>query len=522
MIGGRASIRGRTPSVQISAFERFIANIDGTPGNSWSDCDEMVDGQSYELDGLYATGDCQRIVLDDAGRVHELFVSNLQRDSYFTEPRTSRSIIDSPCPGCSVLEGGGPTTGILVERTSRNASAPYSSQRDIVPGDNGIDWLDSCELPVDTAPSFADIYEGDLWKPELRKQMSPWTRPNIYGYTFGDDVPSAQIASGWHVLDDFRYGAGVPDNRPIAFDYYEDATALSTFYVRDDSWMDMASDGIAFSGTVVVADGATLDIAAGVTVTFNGDLVVESGATLATGGLTTLAFGPSAQLQVDGSVSALETTFTEANTGQGWGGIDVLGAGDLNLSGGAIVEYAATGVTVYDGATATIAGSTLRHNTVGLDVFSDDGTTVSASTIEQNGTGIRTGVPQTAPGAPLPCFTTCRSTIELIDSFVNDNDDNGVYAISVNAGIRRTEMSDNGQSGLRVADATVNPFNDNILDGNGNGAIGLGTTHDGISVLTGGNIQMVDQNDSYGINRVVNSLGYELAIASGGTAFVGT
>src|SRR5690606_35228592 len=166
----------------------------------------------------------------------------------------------------------------------------------------------------------------------------------------------------------------------------------------------------------------------------------------------------------------------------------------------------------------------LRDNAVGLDVLSSAGTTVSGSVIEQNGTGIRSGVPQAGPGAPVFCFGVCRSAFTLLDSHVNDNDGNGVYAISVGADIQRTEMSGNGQSGLRVADADVFPFFRNILEANGQSGLSFGGSggYDGISVLMGGDLQMVDENDGPGINRVANNVGRELSVASGGTAFIGT
>ena len=268
-----------------SAFERALINLDPSEDASkrWIDCDEMVDGRTYALRDLFATGECQRIVLDGPSPVDELYISNLQRASYFGTLVTVQSQIDNNCPGCNTLETGQPTTGLAVERTRRNATLPFNARRDLIPGDNGLDVLPSCQRVIGNGPTMEEHYGGDLWRPEERRQLSPWTRPNIYGYTFGADVPRDMYAVGYHVLDDFRYGAGPVSNRPIQFDYHRDATALDTFYVREDSWMDAASDGLVFTGTVVVTDGATLHIEDGVNVTFEGGLVAEPGAKIVRG-----------------------------------------------------------------------------------------------------------------------------------------------------------------------------------------------------------------------------------------------
>lgn len=243
------------------------------------------------------------------------------------------------------------------------------------------------------------------------------------------------------------------------------------------------------------------------------DLTIPAGETWDFGAVT-IAFVSGASLIVEGTLNAVGTTFTEAEAGQGWGEIAV--AGELTMDD-ATVEYADTGITVYEPATATIANSTLRHNTVGLDVLSAAGTTVSGSLITENGTGIRSGVPQEGPGAPVYCFGVCRSTLTVSESEVVDNTGHGVYAISVDADIRETVMSDNGGSGLRISDATVDPFFENILEGNS-----AGTPSDGIYVLTGGDLQMQALQNPYGVNRIADNGGRELTAASGATVFVGS
>src|SRR5690606_33068556 len=126
------------------------------------------------------------------------------------------------------------------------------------------------------------------------------------------------------------------------------------------------------------------------------------------------------------------------------------------------------------------------------------------------------------PGAPLPCFAFCRSTLSVSNSEIIDNTGNGVYAISVNADIQHTVMSGNGGSGLRVSDARVDPFTWNVIEENGLQAQSAKAVP-GVWILAGGDLQMhLDRpNDSYGYNRLANNGSSELTVAAGGTAFIG-
>src|SRR5690606_829998 len=272
---------------------------------------------------------------------------------------------------------------------------------------------------------------------------------------------------------------------------------------------------------------------AGMVETYRPTLFASSGGEVFPGGSITVGadqewrwydvavrFGLGAGMVVEsgGTLEAYGTRFSD--TGQGWDGIAVSGsftADDVT------VEHAEIGVTVYEPGTATIANSTLRENTVGLDVLSDGGTSVSGSLIAENGTGLRSGVPQEGPKTPVSCFGSCRSVFSLLDSEVVDNTGHGVYAISVNADIRRSVMSDNGGSGLRVSDATVDPFVENIVERNDVGGGGFAPADDGILILTAGDLQMRnDEPPLYGYNRVADNGGFELKVNPGGTAFVGS
>ncbi len=232
----------------------------------------------------------------------------------------------------------------------------------------------------------------------------------------------------------------------------------------------------------------------------------------------TLELPQGQRLIVEGDLTLDGTTLTAADPSDPmlrWGGVQV--AGTFAAENGTTIEHATAGVTTYLGSTATISGSTLRDNGAGLDVLADGGTTVSGTMITGNGTGVRSGVPQPL-GGTVACRGTCRSSFTLFDSDVVDNGGNGVYALYANADIQETTMSGNGLSGLRVSNATVNPFDHNVLEANG-----MGQSEDGLWVLAGGNVQMLsdDPQELYGVNRLAGNDGYELWVFSGGTAFVG-
>lgn len=242
------------------------------------------------------------------------------------------------------------------------------------------------------------------------------------------------------------------------------------------------------------------------------DVVVPAGETWNLGDKT-LAFAPGTRLIVEGTLNADGTTFTERNDGQGWGGILV--AGDATLDG-ATVEYAATGITVYDPATATIATSTLRFNGTGLDIRSAGGTVVSASTVEQNTTGVEAGIID-CYGISCPCLTSCRGDLDLLDSSVENNTGYGIIATDATARIERTFVRDNGAGGLFASNARVDAYPENCIEANGSGN-GLGGF--GVTVLPGGDLYL-SEFITPGLTRIAGNEATELFISNGGYTLVG-
>jgi hypothetical protein len=299
---GTASVAGWR--LHLSAAERSYINADNPdPATHWIDCPTPQHGQTVALRDLYTTGDCVRLQFESDPQVTELFLQHIDDSAFINAPRFNRSGIDVACPGCRLVEGGTPVTGLLVELSRRNAEKPFRAVRDVLPADNALHRHSGCDLAVDIGRRVAETFADDFWRPNNRRQLTPWTRPNVYGYTFGADVPAHYHQSGWHVFDDLRYsGSG---RSAIAFDYYRTPFELDTFVVRADSWMDAASDGIAFAGHVRVDPGARLAIEDGITVRFDGGLTVEEGATVVVEPSgATLLFGDGALLRVEGTLEA--------------------------------------------------------------------------------------------------------------------------------------------------------------------------------------------------------------------------
>ena len=230
-----------------------------------------------------------------------------------------------------------------------------------------------------------------------------------------------------------------------------------------------------------------------------------------------LQFTVGTRLIVEGDLTLDGVTLTKAGS-QKWGGVAVSGSFTTD---GATVEHAAAGVTVYQPGTATItSGSTLRHNTVGLDVLSsgtggERGATVSGSVIENNGlAGVRTGIPQAGPGAPVACLGLCRSTLSLIDAEVRANG-SGVVALDANVEVDDSFIQHNGGTGLRVSNANISPITETCIQHNGDLADAAGVT-----VLPAGDLFLSPAN-AFGFNRIAYSALTELVVADGGYVFAG-
>ncbi len=201
-----------------------------------------------------------------------------------------------------------------------------------------------------------------------------------------------------------------------------------------------------------------------------------------------LRFPQSRRLVVEGVLNVTGTTLTAVNTSQRWGGLRTQGTGRVTLTE-ATVDWATTG----------------------LDVRST-GNVVQGSTFASNGTGVRSDLVSSGVRSG---FTLTRSPATGRRTVVTGSTTTGVYALNTNADISYTDLTGNGDAGLRVANAFVELTRENTVTGNGAATDGYG-----VSVLTGGNFRLSPQG-ARGQNRVAGNATTEVWVFDGGLAFFG-
>jgi hypothetical protein len=243
--GGGRDARG---DETISAFERHLLD--------WIDCPALAsDTDAVRLRDLYVSGDCRRIELEAAGD-RRLFVSNRQRLGPFDRPR--RAGVDGRFD-MGLLR----TTGLLV-------GLAQHTRYDVLPADNSL------ELSVGS-----EAYQGDLFGPGSSKQLTPWTRPTINGYT----TRRIRQEVRWHALDDIR--ASETDRKVLIFDYVADFRKRPI--IREDSWMGWETDGQVIAAPLTIMEGATLTVLTAVTLAGRVTLRPGTRLKIARGGALTLA-----------------------------------------------------------------------------------------------------------------------------------------------------------------------------------------------------------------------------------------
>ncbi|OZC01473.1 hypothetical protein BSZ36_17505 [Rubricoccus marinus] len=344
----------------LSAFEREVINLKfGLQGSSkWIQCQSLTSSGTYSVSDLFTTGGCYRLGLGtlptSAPRYGNgeqgLYISNVQRTTYFGE-RHPRSYAGAN--GCTTTQWGLPVTGLMIERAAYAGSGSgfdNSWSRDMVPSDNDLDEGD---------------HEGDLWRPGVDRQLTPWTVPNVYGYGSLDLVPDEILNLGYFAIDDIRQGTG----NGITFDFSTDYTSEPIARVRKDWTITSRTDNLTFN-ELRVDNGSHLTIRQGVTVTFEGDLFVDSFTTLTVEPGVVLRFGPDSRLIVFGTLDADGATFEAADPAAGWHGVLVASStSDATISNSSILDVgdASWGVTNpgaavwIDSGNASVVGTTIRR-----------------------------------------------------------------------------------------------------------------------------------------------------------------
>lgn len=206
----------------ISAFERDILD------DGWISCYALgVDG-TYTITDLVSdsAANCYTMSVPNESSPRTIYLSNRQRIHHFDH-------LESTC----IEDRGLKTTGLLVQVSQGNRLA-------VAAADNTLD------LAI-----RASDYFGDLFGPTTTSQLTPWTRPNISGFTTYS-AGFTMEAGNWQAIDDIQYTGG--SNGEITFDYIDDFTVDPI--IRADSWIGIETVNKQLNGELQVESGATLTV----------------------------------------------------------------------------------------------------------------------------------------------------------------------------------------------------------------------------------------------------------------------
>lgn len=218
----------------------------------------------------------------------------------------------------------------------------------------------------------------------------------------------------------------------------------------------------------------------------------------------TLQFPDGKRLIARGDFIAEGATFTEADAGQGWGGI-----------------------AVYSGGTLDLDAVTITDAEVGIEVHSA-GNHFNDVLLDGNGVGLLAG-PHCAYGGlcieERSAFSMASSCVTNSEADPLDPDTGyGIWALAADAAIATTTVEDNDGHGLFLGDADV-AVNDFLLTTNGGSR-----DQDGARVSSGGDLTLasyftggVDERLSFlpGANAVTDNDRHQIAIQLGGYGTVG-
>ena len=228
--------------------------------------------QALTIGPLFTTGRVYEVPLADGSAADVLRLESRQRVGYFN--RHPSTFVPAPGGGAEPYYGtiwrDLAATGLLVTLSSGDPDGPARRYLyDVVPPSNT--HLVS-KTRCSGVPEACTGYDRDrhmLYRPGVATQITPWTRPNVSGYT---RYPDGR-APNWFAIDRIRY-TGDADST-MAFDFVADVRRAPEIVIRDDSWMGAETSGTTFRQPVRVAPGATLTVEAPARVAFAGGLAVE-------------------------------------------------------------------------------------------------------------------------------------------------------------------------------------------------------------------------------------------------------
>ena len=464
------------------------------------------------LTPLYNNGTIALIPLRSGSAGDTLSLENRQGNNFFDEAGTFT--IDDPFYGTSFTGIG--STGLLATLSSGLPSGSYNGYRyDIMPPDNEFSLQSRC-TGYRPGCAGADVFLGDMHEPDIATQLSPWTRPNVSGYTFYDEAPVG-FEPNWFAVTNITYDSGGgssssksgnPDST-LYFDF--DADVRDGFTITEDSWMGGETSGTTFTGAITVSDGAVLTLERDTDLSFAAGLYVDAGSALVVEEGAVLRFAPGEGLYAYG---VLETTGTDTSPvsflpldpDSSWAGVRL----------GSAAYYAPPTLT------NSLHYAHIEGAALGLDIRTDQAY-LDQVTLTGNVTGIRSDFNEWCIGDV--CYVE-RSRFTLVNSIVQDNTGVGIHARHTDAAIVNTSIYNNGSHGLLVSDADVFPFAFNTASSNGSPS----TLTAGLAVISGGDLTLGNGllpgqqgaiDDRSGYNTVVDNEPHETGVTTGGALLIG-
>ena len=234
----------------------------------WADRTVLEDADTtVTLDPLFGSGDVVLIPLRPGSAGDTLSLESRHRTNAFD----AFPPLDYDDPFYGLVYRDLPTEGLLVTLSHGDPAGPASRYRyDFVPPSNRLVQAGSrCDGASEGCASPYGPWDGDMLRSGGATQLSPWTRPNVSGYTFYPDGAEPN----WFAVTAVRYTGR---DRELAFDFDADVRT-GAFEVAVDSWMGAETSGTRFSDPVRVLEGVTLRVWQGAEVAFDGGLEVAPG-----------------------------------------------------------------------------------------------------------------------------------------------------------------------------------------------------------------------------------------------------
>jgi len=229
--------------------------------------DPARDAAGVRVRPLVGSGDVVLIPLAPGSAGDTLSFESRQR----TDPWSAFPAWDLSDPYYGLVARDLPAEGLLATLSHGDPTGPARRYLyDHLPPSNRFARVSRCDGTSQGCFPPYGPWDGDMLHPDRSvDQMTPWTRPNVSGFSVYPD----STAPNWFGIVNVRY-----QGEAMAFDFVADVRRQPEVVIAADSWMGAETSDWVFSQPVRVVDGATLTVWQGATVRFAGGLDVADGA----------------------------------------------------------------------------------------------------------------------------------------------------------------------------------------------------------------------------------------------------